>query len=141
MAGIVRNTSVVRRATDSPLSGAYIAYTVGWDSIVTNVTVHKTIKLPAGMKMKITQVGVRARAIASDPTVSVGSAATVTKYTAAVNITTNLGDLTLVSANQETAAGEAIKVNIVTDSGDTATDLLVTIHGFVTLPPTAAPGL
>lgn len=136
-----RSTRFHVRPTDGPAAGAYVVIPVSFDSIVTNTTRTKRVDLPPGMRLRIAAITAQASAIASDPTVSVGSSATVTKYAAAVNLTTNLGVLTLASANQETGDGERVAVQVVADANDTATDVTVTIIGYVTAHATAAPGV
>lgn len=131
-----------RHGNSSPAAGAYVVIPVCFDAVAANGTRTKTVDLPPGMKLRVSAITVQASAIAGSggPTVSVGSAATVAKYAAATEVTTNLGALTLVSANQQTGDGERIAVQAITDADDTATDLVVTIFGFVTAHPTAAPG-
>lgn len=128
-----------RHGNSSPAVGSYIVIPVSIETLGT-VTITRKVDLPAGMKIRVTAISVRAASSTNAPTVSVGSAATVTKYAAAVALTTNLGDMTLASANQETAAGEVLAVNLASAATKAATQVSVNICGFVTAHPTAAPG-
>lgn len=128
-----------RHGNASASAGAYVMIPVAIETLGT-VTITRKVDLPAGMKLRVTSVSVRAASVTSTPTVSVGSLATVTKYAAATNLATGLGDLTMASANQETGAGEVMAVQLVSASGKAATQVSVLICGFVTAHPTAAPG-
>lgn len=140
MADSRRATNFVQRATDHPAAGAYLSLPVFFLGVIgNNGSATADVKLPAGMKGKVTAISARARAVTSDPLLTVGSNATPTKYANIATFTTNLGDVSLASANKETSAGEVIRVKILNDAGDSITDATVVVHLFVTAHPTAAP--
>ena len=119
---------------DGPVSGALQAISVGFDDVANSETVHRQIKFPAGMGFEITDISVISGSVTSDPALTIGSTAAGTEVVAAVNVTTNLGALTIKEGT--IAASGLIDVRVVADSGDAADNISVTIVGYVTSPPT-----
>lgn len=118
---------------DGPVSGALQVISVGFDDIANNETVHRQIKLPAGMAFYIVDIQVYSGTVTSDPSITVGTAAAGTQIVAAVNAATALGALTLKS--NAVTAGDRLDVRVVADAGDAAENLSVTISGYVSAPP------
>lgn len=122
-------------AKDGPVSGAIVCLPVQFSNLATNTTYGHAIDLPAGMAFEIVDINVQALGITSDPSLTVGTAKAGTEIVAAVNVTTNLGSLTLKSTS--VSAGGVLSVGIVTDTGDAADSVSVNVFGYVSAPPTA----
>jgi hypothetical protein len=119
---------------DGPVSGAIQVISVGFDDVANSETVHRQVKFPAGMGFEITDISVVSGSVTSDPALTIGSTAAGTQIVAAVNVTTNLGALTIKEGT--IAAGGVIDVRVVADAGDAADNISVTIAGHVASPPT-----
>lgn len=138
-----QRTNYVRRVDrDSPVAGAYVSYTIPMSgrnttgALQTNATHTGKINLPAGQKVVLYGFTVRAKAVASDPSVTIGNSTDADGYRTAFNLATNTGFLKLngaLAANSraESAAGGEVRVTVVNDAGDTYQDLVVTVHGYV----------
>ena len=87
------------------------------------------------MSFYIVDIYVAAVAVTSDPSISVGTTLAGTEIVAAVNMTTNLGSLTLKT--NAVTAGDTLDVRITSDSGDGAEGASITITGYVSAPPTS----
>lgn len=119
---------------DGPVSGALVVIPVHLVSGATSTTTHNRIKMPAGMGFEITDISVSSGTIASNPSLTIGTAAAGAEIVAAVNVTTDLGALTIVDGTVD--AGGFIDVRVVNDSADEFDNLSITIVGHVTSPPT-----
>lgn len=122
---------------DGPVSGAIQVISVGFDDVANNETVHRVIDLPAGMGFEITDILVRSGTVTSDPALTIGSAIAGAEVVASVNVTTDLGALTIVEGT--IAAAGLIDVRVVADAGDAAENISVTIVGYPISPPTSIP--
>jgi hypothetical protein len=87
------------------------------------------------MQFEIVDINVQSVGIGSDPSLTVGTTKTGTQIVAAVNVTTNLGSLTLKSTS--ISAGGILDVAVVTDAGDSADSISVNVVGYVSAPPTS----
>ena len=122
-----------RTNRDGPVSGALIVMPIQFSVMATNVTAAHQFVLPAGMKLHITAASVYAVAVTSDPALTIGTSAAGTEIVAAVNITTNLGTLTIKTS--AVTSGDRLDVRIVTDTGDALVGGSVTLFGYVSAPP------
>ena len=118
---------------DGPVSGALIIMPIQFSIMATSTTCAQQFVLPAGMKLHITAASCYAVAVTSDPALTIGTSAAGTQIVAAVNITTNLGTLTIKS--NEVTSGDRLDVRIVTDNGDALEGGSVTLFGYVSAPP------
>jgi len=118
---------------DGPVSGALQIISVGFDDVASNETVHRQIVMPDGMAFYIVDVEVYSGTVASDPALTMGTTAAGTEIVASVNVTTNLGSLTLKS--NLVTSGDRLDVRVVADADDTAENVSVTISGYVCAPP------
>jgi hypothetical protein len=122
---------------DGPVSGAIIVIPVSFAAMLTNVSQYWSWSPPAGMKIELISIDVRSGAVTSDPALTVGITKAGTQLVAAVNVTTNLGVLTLKAT--EVTSGDILDVRIVTDTGDAVADgASATITAYVSAPPTAS---
>lgn len=119
---------------DGPVSGAIIVIPVTWALCGTN-TYAWAWAPPAGMSLEIVQIQARCVGVTSDPSISVGSTAAGTEIVAAVNLTTNLGALTLKATS--ITSSDRLDVRLTSDSGDGAEGVSITITGYVSAPPTS----
>ena len=125
-----------RADKDGPVSGAIIVIPLAFAAMLTNLTQSFSYAPPAGMQLDIVSINVQSGAVTSDPALTIGTAKAGAEIVAAVNLTTNLGNLTLVSS--VIPAGSVLDVRIVTDTGDSFVDgASVTITGYVSKPPTS----
>ena len=124
-----------RTGRDGPVSGAIIVIPVVFDDVAANETVHYSYSPPAGMKLKIVDINVQANAVTSDPSLTVGSAKAGAEIVAAVNVTTNLGSVTLVAT--DITSDDVLDVRVIADAGDAAEAVSVTITAYVSAPPTS----
>ena len=125
------------RATDrdGPVSGALIIIPMVFEvGAASKAYAHQTA-LPAGMKLHLIAADCYAVGVTSDPSLTIGTAAAGTEIVAAVNVTTNLGALTLVS--NDITSGDRLDVRITTDAGDAFEGISVTLYGYVSAPPTS----
>jgi hypothetical protein len=90
---------------------------------------------PAGMNFYIVDIYVAALGVASDPSLTVGLTKGATHVVSAVNVTTNLGALTL-KTNLVTS-GNILDVRVTNDANDSADSVSVTITGYVSAAPTS----
>lgn len=120
--------------TDVPWSSAIQVISIGFDDVAASETAIRQIKFPTGMGFEITHMYVTASATTSDPALTIGSTAAGTQVVAAVNVTTDLGVLTIKEGT--IAASGLIDVRVVADSGDAAESISLTIIGYPTSPPT-----
>lgn len=120
-----------------PVDGGIQVISVGFDDVANSETVHRQIKFPAGMGFEITDISVVSGSVTSDPALTIGSTAAGTQIVASVNVTTNLGALTIKEGTID--AGGLIDVRVVADAGDAADNISVTIAGFVTSAPSSIP--
>ncbi len=119
---------------DGPVSGALQVIPVSYATVGTN-TYAWSWSPPAGMSFYIMDIYAACVAVTSDPSISVGTTKAGTEIVAAVNLTTNLGSLTLKT--NAVTAGDILDVRITADSGDGAEGASITITGYVSAPPTS----
>ncbi len=124
-----------RDGKDGPVSGALVCIPILFDDVANSETVSQRIGLPAGGEFQITDIIVTADAVTSDPSLTIGDTAAGAEVVAAVNVTTNLGALTIVDG--AIGAGGFIDVVMVADSGDAAESVSISIWGHVSAPPTS----
>ena len=124
-----------RKGEDGPVSGAIQCISVGFDDVAANETVSRRVEMPAGAAFEITDIKVSADSVTSDPSLTIGDTDAGTQVVAAVNVTTNLGALTIKDGTID--AGGFADVVIVADAGDAAESVSVSIWGYVTKPPTS----
>lgn len=132
--GLVRFKDA-RAGKDGPVSGAIIVIPVQFDDVAANETVHWSWSPPAGMELTIVAINVQANAVTSDPSLTVGTAKAGAEIVAAVNVTTNLGELTLVAS--VVTSGDVLDVRVIADAGDAAESVSATITAYVSAPPTS----
>jgi len=120
---------------DGPVSGALQIISVGFDDVANNETVSRRVDLPAGVGFEITDIKVTADSVTSDPSLTIGSTDAGTEVVAAVNVTTNLGALTIKEGT--IAATGLIDIVMVADAGDAAESVSITIVGHMTSPPSS----
>lgn len=141
MSGSKPFNRVKGRDDDVPVSGSIQVIPVCFSNLVTNTAYTHTIDLPAGMKMRIVDINVQAIGLTTVVTVQVGSTKAGTEIVAAAAVTTNLGSLTLKSANDddevEIAAGGLISVTVTTDAGALLDGAVASITAYVSNPPTS----
>lgn len=119
----------------SPVVGALQCIPVILDDVANDETVSARIKMPAGCGFEITEISVSADSVTSDPSLTVGSSAAGTEVVAAVDVTTNLGALTIKEGT--ISAGGFIDIVAVADSGDAAESVSICVWGYPTSVPTA----
>ena len=124
-----------RKNEDGPVSGAIMCFPVSFDDVANSETVSHRVELPAGARFEITDIKVSADAVTSDPALTIGDTAGGTEIVAAVNVTTNLGALTIKDGTVD--AGGFIDVVLTADAGDAAESVSVSIWGYLTAPPTS----
>ena len=95
------------------------------------------VKLPAGMGFEIVDINLLATSVTSTPVLTIGSAAAGAEIVAAVDVTTNLGSLTIVEGT--VAASALIDVRIVAGAAEAAESVTVAIVGYVISPPDSIP--
>lgn len=124
----------------APYAGAIACIVIQIDAAnlaVTNKNLDRKITLPAGMVFKLNSIQVAALGtITSDPALTMGTSAAGTQIVASVNITSNLGALTL----KATELSGSVYMRIANDTGDSiSADGAVTINlvGHWQAPPTA----
>ncbi len=120
-----------RDGLSGPLSGALQMISIGIGGTVTlgvSLSVVRKIKFPAGAQFELDSIDVRAESITSDPALTIGDGSDATFFVASVNMTTDLGAVTL--KNKTVAAGGTIEVKIVTDAGDKAGDVSLSVYGY-----------
>jgi len=119
---------------DGPVSGAIVVIPVTWAFVGTN-TYAWSWAPPAGMSLEIVEIQARAVAVTSDPSLTIGTTAAGTQIVAAVDLTTNLGALTLKATS--ITSSNRLDVRLTADSGDGAEGVSVTITGYISAPPTS----
>jgi len=119
---------------DGPVSGALFVAPINFTEGVTGTYAH-SVQLPAGMNLELVSVNVQASGIANTPSLTVGTAKAGAEIVAAVNVTTNLGDATLVSSS--VTSGDVLDVRVVNAAGDTFDSVSVNLIGYVSAPPTS----
>ena len=124
-----------RAGKDGPVSGAIIVIPVQFDDVANNETVFYSTKLPAGMRLEIVSIDVRAGTATGDPKLTVGTARAGAQIVASVTVTTDLGPATLVAT--EVDGDDELDVRIVADANDVIEDGSVTITAYVSGPPTS----
>lgn len=118
-----------------PVAGALQCISVGFDDVANSETVSRRVELPAGAQFQVTDIVVSADSVTSDPSLTIGDTAAGTQIVAAVNVTTNLGALTIKDGAVD-AAG-FMDVVLVADAGDAAESVSVSIWGYVSAAPTS----
>jgi len=124
-----------RAGKDGPVSGAIIYVPIQFSNCVTNTVYAQAWSPPAGMKVEIVDIDVQALGITSDPSLTIGTAKAGAQIVAAVNLTTNLGSLTLVST--EVDSDDVLDVRITNDTGDIVESASVNMTVYVSGPPTS----
>lgn len=122
---------------DGPVSGAIIVIPITFDDVANSETATWSWTPPAGMKVTIVAAHVRADAVTSDPALTIGKTIAGSQVSAPVNITTNLGNLTLKAAGLDVSSSDILSVQVVADSGDAAESVSVTLVAYVSAPPTS----
>lgn len=130
---VVRNKN--RTGKDNPVSGAIQVIPIQFDDVAASEVVAYQWSPPAGMNFEIISIDARATAKTSDPSITVGSTAAGAEIVAAVNLTTTLGSLTLLT--QTLTPTSVLDVRVTADSGDAAESVSITIVGYCTVPPDA----
>ena len=132
-------TDFYDRVTDKsgPVAGAIIVIPISFDDVANSETVEWSWTPPAGMKVTIVSAHVRASTFASDPSLTIGKTIGGSQVAAPVNVTTNLGNLTLKAAGLDVSSSDILNVRVVADSGDSAEDVSVTLVAYVSAPPTS----
>lgn len=118
---------------DGPVSGAIFVESIQFAGLLTNTTYAHSWAPPAGLAIKLVDIDVQAVGITSDPALTIGTAKAGTQLVAAVNLTTNLGSLTLKDTVVD--SDDVLDVRIVTDAGDAVDGVSVTITGYLSAPP------
>lgn len=124
-----------RAGRDGPVSGAIIVIPVQFGDVANSETSQYSWSPPAGMAVEIVDINVQANAVTSDPALTIGTTKAGTQVVATVNITTNLGSLTLKTT--AITASDVLDIRVVADSGDTAEGVGVTLVAYVSAPPTS----
>lgn len=122
-----------RKNEDGPVSGAILCLPVSFDDVANNEVVSQRVELPAGARFKVTDIKVSADAVTSDPALTIGDTAGGTEIVASVNVTTDLGALTIKDGLVD--AGGFIDVVLTADAGDAAESVSVSIWGYLVSPP------
>jgi hypothetical protein len=125
---------------DGAFSGALQVIPIQFSNGATGITYSHAIDLPAGMKLRIVAIDVQALGISNDPALTVGSAKAGTQIVATVDLTTNLGSLTLKDVTDSiytTAAGGIVEVQIINDADAAFASCSVNIYAYVSAPPTS----
>lgn len=122
----------------APYAGAITAIPVVLrGQYLTNRNYDHKFTLPSGMQFKLNSIQVATMGtVTSDPQISIGTAAGGTQIVAGVNLTSNLGSLTLKAT---TLSGDTY-IRIATDTGDsTGLGAVITamLIGHWQAPPTA----
>ena len=120
---------------DGPVSGAICVLPVHFYTMTATSEAAYRWSPPSGMQFTIASIYVRADAVGSTPSLSVGTTIDGTQIVAAVNITTALGAVTLKS--YDVTSSNVLDVRVVCAAGDTMTNGSITITGYVSKPPTA----
>ena len=122
-----------RTGKDNPVSGAISAIPVQFSTVATGTTYAYQWSPPAGMNFEIIDIYARATAVTSDPAITVGSSSAGAEIVAAVNLTTALGSLTLVTSS--ITPSSVLDVRVVADAGDSASNVSITVLGYCSVPP------
>lgn len=125
-----------RSGKDNPVSGAIQVIPVQFDDVAASEVVAYQWSPPAGMNFEIIDIYARCTTVASDPSITIGSTVAGAEIVAAVNLTTALGALTLLT--QTLTPTSVLDVRVTADSGDSAESVSITIVGYCTVPPDAA---
>jgi len=125
------NTPVTQ---DGPVSGAIQVIQVTLDDVANNETASSRVTFPPGCSFYISDIYAGADSVTSDPSLTIGTSAAGTQIAKAVNLTTNLGAVTL--KQNDVSAGSFIDIVLVADAGDAAESVYLTITGYITAPPT-----
>lgn len=129
------NGGITRYSEDGPVSGALQVIPIQFTFAGTNRSLAHCIDFPAGMAIKIVDINVQALGIVSDPSLTIGTTKAGTQIVAAVNVTTNLGSLTLKQT--DITPGGLLEVRVANDTGDSFDSVAVTIFAYVCDPPTS----
>ncbi len=119
---------------DGPVSGALYSFYVPI-AVIGAATQTAVVSLPAGMGFEITDALFTASGISATPDMTIGDTAAGTQVVASVACTTDLGALTIKDGT--IVAGGFISVVVVATASDTVTEGNLSIHGFLTAPPTS----
>jgi hypothetical protein len=126
-----------RTGKDNPMSGGMAPLAISWSStLLASNSYTYAWKPPAGTNYEIISIDARAGTVASDPSLTIGTASNTTAIVAAVNLTKTTGALTLKSTS--VTSGDTLKVILTNDAGDSAKDVSVTVWGYCSVPPDAA---
>lgn len=117
-----------------PVGPTVSVITLPFTYLGTNLAASVRVDLPAGMGFVITSASAYATAVTSDPSLTIGTTTAATAIVAAVNVTTNLGALTLKTG--VVAAGGNIVATITNDAGDVIRGGSVNLVGYFTGFPT-----
>lgn len=124
-----------RNGVTGPVIGALQCIPVLFDDVANDETVSQRIKLPAGAGFEIVEINVSADAVTSDPSLTIGTSSAGTQVVAAVDVTTDLGALTIKEGT--VGAGGFIDIVAVADAGDAAESVSINVWGHLTSEPTA----
>jgi len=123
-----------RTGKDSPVSGAIVVLPIQFDDVAVSETVAYQWVPPAGMNFEIVSIDARCLSVAGDPSISVGITAAGQEIVAAVDLTTGLGSLTMLSST--VTPSNTLDVRIVCDgTSDAAESVSITIVGYCSVPP------
>lgn len=120
---------------DGPVSGALQIIPIQFSEGATGTAYAQSMQFPAGQGFEIVAIDVQALGITSDPSITVGTAKAGAQIVAAVNASTALGSLTLVSTS--VPEGGMLEVRVTNDAGDAFESIGVTVYGYLSAPPTS----
>jgi hypothetical protein len=119
---------------DGPVSGALIPLLFCFTNLASSKTYNQTLDMPAGTRIRIVDIKSNSVGVVSDPSLTIGSTIGGVDVLAAVNLATGAVDhVPLITA----VPGLILDVQIVTDAGDTADSVTVTVMAYVSAPPTS----
>jgi len=124
-----------RDGVTGPVIGALQCIPIQFDDVANGETASQRIELPAGAAFEVTDIKVSADSVTSDPALTIGTSAAGTQVVAAVNVTTDLGALTIKDGT--VAAGGFLDVVLVADAGDAAESVSVSVWGHIASEPTS----
>ena len=126
---------------DGPVSGAIQTWELEIGIGLVNVAYVRRIDLPKGAKLKVTHAKAYADALAGDPSLTIGSDTAATAIVAAINLTTNLGALTVKTTSDSNiigsnTTGTQLVVTITNDADDTFSGANINLYGHIVQAPT-----
>lgn len=121
-----------RSGKDGPVSGALVPLLFCFTNLAVSKTYNQTLDMPAGTRITIVDIKSNSVGVVSDPSMTIGSTIGGVDVLAAVNLATGAVDHAPLITS---VPGLILDVQIVTDSGDTADSVTVTVMAYVSAPP------